>query len=100
MPSPALCLPLWSLIPFLLMLVSIVVLPMAVPAAKSLETAPGPPDRFFNIHCEHHCRFITATWCPAAVPWISPRRALPVDAAFSPAVGFGRWQLADFVQHL
>src|SRR5436309_8616448 len=31
MPSPALCLPLWSLIPFLLMLVSIAVLPMAVP---------------------------------------------------------------------
>jgi len=31
MPSPALCLPLWSLIPFVLMLVSIAVLPMAVP---------------------------------------------------------------------
>src|SRR5438552_1090823 len=31
MPSPPLCLPLWSLIPFVLMLVSIAVLPMAVP---------------------------------------------------------------------
>jgi Na+/H+ antiporter NhaD/arsenite permease-like protein len=31
MPSPALCLPLWSLIPFVLMLLSIAVLPMAVP---------------------------------------------------------------------
>ncbi len=31
MPSPALCLPLWSLIPFVLMLVCIAVLPMAVP---------------------------------------------------------------------
>src|SRR6266581_9296912 len=31
MPSPPLCLPLWSLIPFLLMLVSIAVLPMAAP---------------------------------------------------------------------
>ena len=31
MPSPASCLPFWSLIPFLLMLVSIAVLPMAIP---------------------------------------------------------------------
>src|SRR5213593_3256124 len=31
MPSPALCLTLWSLIPFVLMLVSIAILPMAVP---------------------------------------------------------------------
>ena len=31
MPSSALCLPLWSLIPFVLMLVCIAVLPMAVP---------------------------------------------------------------------
>src|SRR5881396_3143610 len=31
MPSPALCLPLWSLIPFVLMLLSIAILPMAVP---------------------------------------------------------------------
>src|SRR5437879_11463275 len=31
MPSPAMCFPLWSLIPFLMMLASIAVLPMAVP---------------------------------------------------------------------
>src|SRR5262245_46917296 len=31
MPSPVLCLPLWSLIPFVLMLASIAILPMAVP---------------------------------------------------------------------
>src|SRR5438552_9828277 len=31
MPLPASCLPLWSLIPFVLMLVCIAVLPMAVP---------------------------------------------------------------------